>query len=90
MNKLTIDKARQMLKELSYAKAQGAISVKEELYKEALEGWLSFSTNAYEPVYQQLIGSSWFYCDESEYLEAGDDRRRMWYESGTKESAQHD
>lgn len=36
---LTIDKARQLLKELQYAKAAtgGQLSVKEEYYKQALE-----------------------------------------------------
>jgi hypothetical protein len=36
---LTIDKARQMLKELQYAKAAtgGQLSMKEEYYKQALE-----------------------------------------------------
>lgn len=40
---LTIDKARQLLKELQYAKAAtgGQLSVREEYYKQALEKLLA-------------------------------------------------
>ena len=43
---LTQDKARQLLKELQYAKAamRGQLSVKEEYYKQALEIVVKFNT----------------------------------------------